>query len=82
MDPFKIDCISFLYKSGADLELLIWVSVELCQVEHQTEVPPWLVSWDKIFKIVDNSGQHVSTFLSNIDEKIKRLEYYEIFVYL
>ena len=44
--------------------VLIWESVELCQVLGQTEVPSWLSPRGKILKIVGNSGQLVSTFLS------------------
>ena len=49
---------------GADLELLIWASLELYQVEGQPEAPPWLAMRGNIFKIFDNSGQLVPTSLS------------------
>ena len=43
---------------------LIWALVELRQVIGQPKVPPWLAPRGKVFKIIDNSGQLVPTFLS------------------
>ena len=52
---------------------LIWVLVELWQVEGQPEVPSWLASRSKIFKVINNSGQIVSTFLSKYWWKYKKI---------
>ena len=55
---------NWFYRFRGWSRALIWVSVELCQVEGQPEVPPWLAMRGNIFKIVGNSGQLVPTFLS------------------
>ena len=43
---------------------LLWVLVELCQIEGQPKVSPWLATRGNIFKIVDSWGQLIPTFLS------------------
>ena len=59
------------------------MSVELCQVEGQPKVPPWLGAKGNFFKIVGNSGQLVPTFFYlSIDENINRLEYSDSFFVL
>ena len=52
---------------------LIWALVELCQVEGQPKVPPWLGVKGNIFKIVGNSGQLVPTLLSKYWWKHKQI---------
>ena len=62
---------------------VIWASVELCQVEGQSEASPWLATRGNVFKIVDNSGQLVPTFFYlSTDGNINRSEYSDSFFVL
>ena len=47
----------------------------------QPEAPPRLALRRKIFTTDDNSGQLVLAFLSSIDRNIKRLDYYDSFLF-
>ena len=53
--------------------VLIWVLVELCQVEGQLEVPPWLARMEKFFKTWWELRTTCPTFLSKYWQKHKRI---------
>ena len=55
-------------------KILIWTSLELCQVEGQPDRPTWLAPRDKIFEIVNNSGQEGLLLYLSISRIIKRLD--------
>ena len=74
----KLVILTLYYRGWS--RALIWVLVQLCQVEGQPEAPPWLVLKGKVFKIVDNNL--ILLFFLSIGGNIKKSEYYDIEYYI